>query len=161
MTKLTDIKTGDILAWKGDRISFATNLLIKFVRVVTRADYGHVGVAVRFMNWVFVLEASFPVVKLALINPEEEIYHIPMDLNPTDDTINWLFSLIGLKYGILNAIRAGLGLISLDNNTWQCAEIVLEFLKQNNIILPNDYTPDDVIKGILISQQRTISLLTK
>lgn len=59
-----DIHSGDLLAWSENPYSAMSDLFIKFIRAVTKAEYGHVGVAWRAHDGhedeLFVIEATIP-----------------------------------------------------------------------------------------------------
>ena len=161
MTTLKDVQTGDILTWKRDRRNKISDLLIRAIRFFTHGDYGHVAVAIRLDDYVFVIEASLPMVKLTLVNPDEEIYHIPMQRPMTRDTEDFMISILGLPYGIMDALRAGLGLVSQKDDKWQCAELVKEYLRRMGFQVACDDTPDSVVKNICWQLGKPIFLLKK
>lgn len=160
MTKVADIKTGDLLAWRRDRRSKSSDFLIRMIKIFTKADYGHVGVAVRgFGDYVFVYEASLPMVKLSLLRPEEEIYHIPVNIEPNDRTLNYFFDRIGLPYSIVDCIRALLGWKSKRDDKWQCAELTRTFYQHHGIDLGDKDTPDHVVKTMMKLTKKDPSLV--
>jgi hypothetical protein len=147
MTKVADLRTGDILAWKRDRRNKMSNVFIKVIRFFTKGDFGHCGIVIRLFHWVFVLEASLPLVRLSLVRPQEEIWHIKMPREPEQSVIDKYVGLVGLSYGIRDALRAVFGKISKKDDEWQCAEVVLEYCRDMGYQIPEcEYTPDAVVK---------------
>lgn len=147
MSKVADLRTGDILAWKRDRRNKMSNLFIKAIRFFTGGDFGHCGIVIRLFSWVFVLEASLPLVRLSLVRPEEEVWHLAMPREPDQSIIDKFMALIGLTYSIRDALRAVFGKVSKKDDEWQCAEMVIEYCRDMGYDLPEcEYTPDAVVK---------------
>jgi len=149
MSKLSDLRTGDVLAWKRDKRSKMSNLFIRVIRYFTGGEYGHVGIVIRLAGWAFVLEASLPLVRLSLVRPMEEIWHIPLPRRPDESVIAQYINLVGLNYSIIDALRAVFGKVSKKDDKWQCAEVIIEYCKSMDYHLPEcDYTPDAVVKAL-------------
>lgn len=161
MTTLKDVKTGDILVWRQDHKSVTSDLLIKAIRLITNGDYGHVAVAVRFDPYVFVVEASWPVVKLSLVDPAEEVFHIPTNKEVPQEALDFLIDAVGLSYGVMDDVRTVLGMVSKRDDKWQCAELTREFLRLIGSPVNCPDTPDSVVKGILSQYHKPIFLLKK
>lgn len=161
MTTLKDVKTGDILTWKRDKKNLFSDLLIRGIRFFTGGDYGHVAVAIRFEPYVFVVEASLPMVKLTLVDPDEEIFHIPMNQEPFQEGVDFLITKLGLPYGIADDLRAEFGITLENDNKWQCAELTKAYLSKIGTSLDCKDIPDSVVKAIIQQYHKPIFLLKK
>lgn len=147
MTKLADLRTGDVLAWKHDHRSKLSNLFIEAIRFVTGGNYGHVALVVVIFGIPFVIEASLPLVRISLVRPEEEVFYIPLPKRPDQTVLSFFLDLVGLDYGIMDALRAAFGKVSKRDDKWQCAEMLIEYFKQMEYDLPVcEDTPDAVVQ---------------
>lgn len=150
MGKRDDIKSGDLLIWKKSKKSFLSNLAIGAIRLFTRSEYAHVGIAWRIeSNTLHVFEATQPAVRVVPLEDGDEFYHIPMSLKWTEKSSEFLQSKLGLKYSIFDAIRAFLGITLDADDRYQCAELANEFYAKHGIYLTNAYTPSEVVEAIL------------
>lgn len=164
MAKLSDVKTGDILAWKRDRRNKLSNIFIKAIRFFTGGDFGHIGVAIRIFGYLFVLEASLPLVRLSLVRVQEEVFLIRMPREADQPVVDWLVRLVGLSYGIRDALRALRGTISKKDDEWQCGEIVLEFCRLMGYTLNDQdiaFTPDEIVDALCETFETEPELLTE
>lgn len=148
MVMLADIKTGDLLAWKKDRSSTLSNLFMKFIRLVTRSEFAHVGIAVKMEGTLYVFEAARPMVALAPVRLTEEIFHLPMGLEPTPESMTEAFKKIGLRYGYLDCVHAIIGEVSQSDNRWQCAELTQDFYQHQGVDINVRCTPIKVVNAL-------------
>lgn len=156
------IRSGDLLIWSGDNYSVTSNAILTTIRVLTASDYAHVGIAIRILGRLFVVEATMPNIRLALVSDKEEFYHVPMDVTWTHECEDYLFSKLGLPYSILDDIRAYFGFITASDNKYQCAELTREFyVKCCNLIISDNYIPKTLVKEILEITGSSIHLVKK
>lgn len=145
------IQSGDLLAWRKDSHSPTSDLLIQAIRTLTKADYGHVGIAWRLHDGIqdelFVIEATIPKIRPARVMPDRDFDVIPMGVNWTLPNKSFLVSKIGLPYSVFDAARAYLGRRLEDDDRYQCAELADHFYRAANIILEHDYTPGGIVKA--------------
>jgi len=149
MSKRSDIASGDLLVWKKSKFSKTSNFYLNLIRFFTRSEYAHVGVAWRIDGRLFVVEASQPVVRIVPVKEADEFYHISMDIAWTEFSENWLLDKVGLKYSILDAVRAYLGKTIEDDRRYQCAELANEFYKLHGINLSYAFTPSLLVSEAL------------
>lgn len=148
MVMLADIKTGDLLAWKHDRSSHFSNFFMRLIRLVTRGEYAHVGVAVRMEGNLYVYEAARPMVMLSPLRLTEEIFHLEMGLDPSPESLDESFTKIGLPYGYLDCIHAIIGEVSQSDKRWQCAELAQDFYQRQGIDIDVRCTPIKVVNAL-------------
>lgn len=144
-----NIQSGDLLVWSTDGSSLISKTLLNIIRFLTSSEYAHVGIAIRIFGRLFVLEATLPVIRLALVSDKEEFYHIPMNVSWSEDCISYLFSKLGLKYSIMDDIRAYFGIVAEADDKYQCAELAVEFYKLFLMDYGNVFTPSKLVKRIL------------
>lgn len=159
MNKLDNVKTGDILAWKRNRENTISNLLIRGICYLTAEEFGHVGIALRMFGNVYVFEASYPSVRITALNTKEEVFHIPMDIEPNQESMDFLHDILGLDYSIRDDVRALFGRTSLKDDEWQCAEVVLAFLDANGISLDVLDIPGRIVSELRMKHQKQLILL--
>lgn len=139
------IQPGDLLVWSKDRTSVISNFFLKLVRFFTVSDYAHVSVAMRDDGKLAIIEATIPEVRKYTIDDKDEFYHIPMYVEWKDEYKDFLLSKIGMKYSILDAIRAYLGITLERDDRYQCVELANEFYKLAGIDLGDVYTPNGLV----------------
>lgn len=147
----TEIKSGDLLAWTHRGWKTWHDFKIQMVRMFTRSEYSHVGIAWVIAGRVFVIEAVIPKIRIIPLSHELPFYWVPMDAPWKQETEDFALSLVGKgEYSQWEAIKAGLGIdIDADNKKWECAEYVSEVLKLDGIDLGNIATPTAVVDAAL------------
>jgi hypothetical protein len=157
-----NIRSGDLLIWSEDNYSVISNAILTSIRVLTSSDYAHVGIAIRMLGRLFVVEATMPTIRLALVSDKEEFYHVPVDVTWSHDCEDYLFSKLGLPYSIIDDIRAYFGLVAQNDNKYQCAELAREFyVKCCNLPISENYIPKSLIKEILQLTESSIHFVKK
>jgi hypothetical protein len=143
-----EIKSGDLLAfthvgWKSWR-----DIKIQIVRMFTKSEYSHVGVAWVVGGRVFVLEAVVPLIRIYPLSKCGNFYHIPMDLNWTPDVEGFALSKVGEEYSQFEAILASIDKLEQGaNNKWECAEYVKAVFGKAGVVLNGEATPTDVVRS--------------
>lgn len=144
------IRTGDIIMYRGEGV------FGRLVRMWTGETYSHIGVAYVEYGRIFLIEAQdgVGVVKRPL-SETGEFYILKHDIEFTDYMSTLAHSKIGEKYSYLDAVLAGLGLGTIDNNRWQCAEFIrhvfglpsdintpgkiVDYLSENHSVYKDEY----------------------
>lgn len=101
-----NIKSGDLLCWSHRGWGSWYDFKIQMVRLFTRSEYSHVGVAWQVGGRWFVIEAVEPRVRIYPLSKLGSFYHIPMKLNWTEDVEEKALSYVGAEYFQLKAIKA-------------------------------------------------------
>lgn len=147
----TLIKTGDLLAWSAGGWSNWHDIQVSLVRMFTKSEYSHVGMAWADHERVFIFEAVGAGVRLFPLSREVPFYWIKRPQEIGGDALDWAFSKLGNRYEakwkmVIDFIRS----FRLDeNDEWQCSEFVLGILKQDGEVLTNVATPTGVVKAAL------------
>lgn len=139
------IKTGDILAWSFRKGWFSSwyAFKINLVRLFTRSEYSHVGIAVVFGKRVFVLESVTGGIRLIPLSLELPFYWLPY--RALDETeLERALSVCGQPYSQWEAALGQFGATDSSNGKWQCSE----FVKWVHS-LPCDATPSRVVEHVL------------
>lgn len=149
---LNDIRSGDLLAWKRDSHSTFSDILIHAIRLLTFSKYGHVGIAWRVYDAhgsnLFVIEASFPKIKVTPINPDGDFDCVPMDMEWTDTGKSYLLSKLGLPYSLMDAVRGFLGIRLANDKRFQCAELAhWYYLRELDDWENRSFIPDGLVKS--------------
>ena len=143
------VQTGDLLAWAGDNTSTYGDISLKTIRWFTKEKFGHVGIAVRMHDGLddelLVVDATVPKIRISRLTTEREFYCVPMDVNWSSLNKSFLMSKLGLRYSVMDALRAGAGLHTADDMKWQCAELAHRFYEASGIHLPEEFTPGAVV----------------
>lgn len=137
------INDGDVLAWTHTASPFRSwyDFKVFLVRLFTRSEYSHVGIAVRFGGRVFVLESVTGGIRLMPLSKCLPCYLIRDD-KPFD--VERAMSVCGEPYSQLEAILGEFGRTDENNGVWQCSEFV-KWAKQ----LPCNATPSAVVSYLL------------
>ncbi len=126
------IKSGDVLAWTDTSWE---HLEAQLVRMFTRSEYTHVGIAWVIGGRVFILEAVSPKIRIFPLSKEVPFFWIPMKDYWNDEVEEYALSLVGNKYSRLEAIRAFFKKVVVgQNDEWQCAEYVSSILKKGGVV---------------------------
>lgn len=144
-----EIKTGDILVWRQDRTSAISNAFLTLVRFATQSDFAHVGVALRLEGRLFVVEATIPKVRIIPVTYDDEFYHVATGVAPSESSVDWLLSVVGVDYSFLDCLRAYLGMRLDRLGAYQCAELAHEFLSMNGVHLGETFTPTKLVNALL------------
>lgn len=156
----TEIKTGDLLAWSGKRSRTFNEIAQQAIRLFTRSEYHHVGIAWEIAGRIFVIEAVPPLVRIFPLSKLTPFYHIPMGVTPTDYTENFIFQTVGEEYSVWTAIMAYFRKPSPDHQ-WQCAAYANSFYKSVGIELGDVFTPSDVVAAALELSPHGMRLVQK
>lgn len=152
---IAEIKTGDLLGWKSNKENKLSDLFIGIVRAVTHSSYGHVGIAYRYgpnAEDVLCYEATIPSIGFCQLPLATDVDVVPMGLKAVVDN-GWYFRMLGIPYGYLDAVRAGLGMKPKADNQFQCAEFCDYYYRANAISLTHDYTPGGLMKAAIAYRQ--------
>lgn len=144
------IRSGDILAWSHRGIRSWHDLKIWLVRMFTRSEYSHVGTAWCVGDRVFVIEAVMPLVRIYPLSKLGDFYWLQMGAYWRKATETLALSHVGDAYSQLQAIEAPF-LTPMDDERWECAELVARIARQDSIDLGAVYTPSEIV---LAAQKR-------
>lgn len=152
--EISEIKAGDLLIWSNYPQNFFSGLVIRIIAFLTGSNYGHVGIAWRvdgrLSSSIFCIEATVPSITVSAVDVggKTELYCIPVEGSWTLDSKDFIFSKIGLSYGFMDAVRAYFGLVTKDDNQYQCAELAHEFYEKAGIFLPKQLTPNKIVENL-------------
>lgn len=142
----TQIQSGDLLAWSAGGWGSWHDIQVNLVRMFTRSEYSHVGLALVGAGRVFILEAVGAGVRLFPLSRELPFWWVrrPRPLGP--EAIDFAFDRLGDGYSKLQAIKAFLGSLRLgEDDRWECAEYVLRVLDADGEQLTRTATPTAVV----------------
>lgn len=140
------IKSGDLLAWSHRPWGSLYDFKIQMVRVFTRSEYSHVGVAWCVAGRVFVIEAVEPKVRIYPLSKLGDFYLTPMNAPWQAQTEEAAIGYVGQNYSQLTAMRAFFEPLG-DNVVSECAALALQVYKHDGIDLGTRATPDAVVKA--------------
>ena len=142
------IRSGDLLAWGHDRWGSFYDLKIQLVRMFTRSEYCHVGIAWAFGGRVFVLEAVSTGVRIFPLSRLLPFWWIPLRAVWESEVEAWAMRQVGEPYSEWQAVLAGLGLLKPgEDRIWQCAEYAAEVARRAGVNLGVDVTPTAVVRA--------------
>ena len=146
---LTDIQQGDLLAWSHNSYNSLSNFVIRAIAYMTNSEFGHVGIAWRSHDGIsdelFVVEATIPKIHISRATENRDLYCVPMKVEWGEHNKHFLMDKIGLPYSIADGIRAYFGRPAKRNDRWQCAELAHAFYQESGILLPDQFTPSQVV----------------
>lgn len=145
------IQSGDVLAWSHRGWTSWYDIKIQLVRLVTRSEYSHVGIAWAFGGRVFVIESVTPVIRIMPLSNLLPCYWINTGASWGTDAEEFALSLVGKgEYSQWEAIMAFFGKNSKLNDRWQCAEFVKAVLARCRVFLRGKDTPSDMVQDALV-----------
>lgn len=144
------IKSGDLLAFSHFGWKSWHDIKIQAVRLVTRSEYSHVGIAWVVGGRVFCIEATPPLVRIYPLSKLGEFYWLPTNVEWTPQVENFAMSTVGAEYSQWKAIQS-VFITLQDNNDglWQCCEFVKAVLKLAGVNLGDEDTPTGIVKKTL------------
>lgn len=139
------IESGDVIAMTNNSWDSWSDLEVQFVRMMTRSEFSHVGIAWCIADRIMIIEAVVPRIRIFPLSKELPFYWIPMKRELSKEAEEYALSLVGERYSKMEAIFSYFGK-EKDNDKWQCAEVVRSILKKNGIDLDGMATPTSVVK---------------
>lgn len=121
----SNIRSGDLLAWGHEAWRSWHDLEVQAVRMFTRSEYAHVGVAWRMAGRVWVIEAVVPNIRVFPLSRLLPCYWLGGEKRNawTKEIEESVTKIIGQEYSKLEAISSFLGkVVPGANEKWQCAE---------------------------------------
>jgi len=149
------IKSGDIIAFTHDGWSSLSDIESQIVRIFTRSEYSHVGIAWVVGGRVMIIDAVVPAIRIFTLSKLTPFYWISMPDSWTPEVEELALSRVGEPYSRLEAIRGFFSKTKQDGK-WQCAEFV-----RSTLGLPGRDTPSDVVFNAIISHHGIIQAVTK
>ena len=144
------IKPGDLLSWSHRGWGSWYDLQIQAVRMFTRSEHCHVGIALRWRSRLWVIEAVRPLVRVFLLSKLRPFYHIPMPAQWTEEVEEWALDQVGKQYSRRQAVLAGLDRLKGGaDDKWQCAELAQACLERAMMVIPGPATPTNVVEQAL------------
>lgn len=141
------IKSGDLLAWSHRGWRTWYDAKVQFVRMFTRSEYSHVGVAWVVGGRVFVLEAVEPKIRIHPLSSLGSFYLL-RDYIPWAEFVEEVaLSKIGAEYSQLEAIANGMN--RSINTKWQCAKYIWHLAECAGRKLYGKATPSSVVNNAL------------
>jgi len=165
-SQLDAVQSGDLLAWSDTshwndtETDWWGRLILMIVRGFTFSEYGHVGIAYRNEEGLYVLEATQPYIRFTRIIEGSVFYHLPMGIEWQESYLDILKEKIGTRYSVLDAIRGYLGMAVDDNNRWQCVELSnYSYLKMGIDLKVGRLTPSNIVKAALLWSKKGLFLI--
>lgn len=143
-----NIKSGDLLIWSDSEVNGYKDLFLQTVRVFTKSEYNHVGIAWVVNNRVFVIEAVIPCVRIYPLSLLIPFYHISTKASWDIKTEEFALHQVGHLYSIKQAVMSLIEKPNEDEN-WQCAELVHAILLMDGIDLGEVYTPASLVRNAI------------
>lgn len=146
------IRSGDLLAWSHRGWGSLYDLQVQAVRIFTRSEYCHVGIAWAVGGRAFVLEAVSAGVHIFPLSRLMPCYWLPLGAEWTREAEEFALSHVGERYSKWQAVLAGLHLLAPGaDRIWQCAEFACMTLRANGVDLGARVTPSALV---LAAQRR-------
>lgn len=141
------IYSGDLLAWSHHGWRSWYDIKIQLVRIFTRSEYCHVGIAWVVGGRVFVLEAVQSGVRIFPLSRLLPFYWLSLRVKWELEVEAWALRQIGEPYSTWQAILAGFGLLRAGEDAiWQCAEYAQEVLARAEFKLEGSATPSNLVR---------------
>lgn len=143
------IKSGDLLAWTHTGWGSWTAIKMQIVRIFTRSEYSHVGIAWTVAGRVFVLEASTGGVRIYPLSEKPSFWWVSLpELRIGAE--EYALSKVGERYSYWQAITGFLKTLKPGaDRSWQCAEYALAVLRENGLNMGEATTPAKLMKALL------------
>lgn len=155
------IRSGDLLAWSHREPWYRSwyDFKIAIVRAFTQSEYSHVGTAWVIGERVFVIEAVVPLVRIFPLSKLTPFYHLPMNAQWRQETLEYALSKVGEPYSQLQAVESFFHLPKEDG-LWECAELTRLIAKKDGINLGESAVPSGIVLNAL-RLGSTLNLITE
>lgn len=137
------ICTGDVLAWSHRSWRSWADIQMQLVRIFTRSEYSHVGIAWVTGGRVFVLESVVGGIRIYPLSLSLPVFVLGW-AGLSEAQLEFALSKIGQPYSKWEAVKAFFGRNSATDGQWQCAEYVCAVHG-----LSCDATPSAVVEYLL------------
>ena len=152
------IRSGDLLAWSHRGWGSWYDLQVQAVRVFTRSEYSHVGIAWVVGGRVLVLEAVGAGVRIYPLSRLLPAYWIGLG-RWSDLAEDYALMHVGDPYSKAQAIAAFFrALTAGEDDAWQCAEYAARVLEMAGTDAGDIYTPAALVEHQLAAG-RTLEML--
>lgn len=150
------IRSGDLIAWTHRAWASWYDLQVQAVRVFTRSEYCHVGIAWVVAGRVFVIEAVTPRVRIFPLSRLLPFWLVTTRAPWRPVAEEFALAQVGQPYSKWQAIKSYFGRPDADQ-LWQCAELARAILLQDGIDLGEQVTPSAIVYS---AQQRDEAITT-
>ena len=141
------IQSGDLLSWSHRGLKSYHDFEIAVVRMATRSEYSHVGIAWVTAGRVFVIDAVNPVVRIHPLSSLLPCYWLAV--KPMTDTAeHFALATVGQPYSKWLAIRAFFTDQPDNSGRWQCAKHVIRCMWANGVDLTCRATPSEAVRAL-------------
>ena len=124
------IRSGDLLAWGHERWGSWYDFKVQMVRVFTRSEHCHVGIAWCVGARVFVLEAVQPKVRIYPLSKLLPFYWLPAGDAWTGEAETFALTAVGDPYSELQAVLAFFNRLRIGaDHVHECAEYAIEVIR--------------------------------
>jgi len=150
-----DMRTGDLIAWKSIKINSFSDFVLYLYQKICKVSYLHVGVIYKEGDRHFMVEATPPVVRLFPISmTTDNFFYIPCNIKENDKHKDILLRNIGKSYGIVDFVRAVIGLGTSDKE-YYCSELADDFYRNIGYIKADNAgkSPDTIVRAVLESSK--------
>ena len=147
------IKTGDLIAYSISSSNFKNRVILDAIRILTKSEFNHIGIAYENNGRLFLLEATRPCSGPVLLSKTASFYHISVNAEIAD--LHPLFNYIGLDYSYTKAIQSLYKNPSSDSDIKTegifCSELCVRIYKEYGIDIDyrNGSTPGAIVKTAL------------
>lgn len=150
-----DIQTGDLLAWRINKITSIFTFLLYFYQVFFKATYSHTAIAVRLGDQVFAVEATSPTVRMMPLWMLGNFYLYRANVQERKNNVHTLLKHLGKNYSLFDMIKNMFQFGTSDEELY-CAEQCHNFYEEIGYfvdVIDEDeddiITPDKVVKKVV------------
>lgn len=155
-----NIKSGDLLIWSTRGVHSYIDLLCQIVRIATKSEYDHVGMAVVEDGEVFVFEAVPPKVRKIKLSKKIPFYHIAMDVKWNTSVAQYIDAKIGQDYSKWQAFISYFTKPPVDKK-WQCVELMKDVYRFLGIEFNCGDTPAELVDEVMKNTGNGMRMIVK
>jgi hypothetical protein len=143
------IRPGDLLAFSHEGWKSWSDVQSQIVRIATRSEYTHVGIAWPVAGRVMILEAVVPRIRIFPVSNLLPFYWLPLSSTWDEQVEEYALGRVGEEYSKWEAIKGYYGWTNDGNRKWQCAEYARVILSKAGIPLDCKDTPTALVKEVM------------
>lgn len=150
-----EIRTGDLLAWRVNRIDSVFSFLLYIYQWLFKATYSHTAIAVRLEGELFAVEATSPAVRMMPLWMLGNFYLFRAGVPERKSNLRSLLKHLAKDYSLFDMVKNMFQFGTSDEELY-CAEQCHEFYKDvgyfTSVIDEDEsdiITPDKVVKKVM------------
>ena len=141
-----NVSSGDLLIWEDSEESLVSRIILKCIRLFTKQQYGHVGIAWRVGGRLLCVEAVPSGIRIWPVSEFDRFFYVETGMTFKDKDADWLLDKVGQPYPLNSLFRSIFKLQPKVGDNLNCVELSTRFYQQAGYQIGDTYTPGDLVE---------------